>query len=83
MSFLDALEQDFETEAIAITGMACSLPQSATLEDYWNNLLSGKDCVRPVPESRWGTASSSSTLCGNLREFLMCGSGSCFTRLRV
>lgn len=31
------------TEPIAITGMACLFPGAATLEDFWQNLVAGRD----------------------------------------
>nr|QLG04868.1 PulG [Streptomyces sp.] len=40
-------------DAIAVVGMAGKYPLADNLEDYWDNLASGRDCVRRIPESRW------------------------------
>ncbi len=39
---------------IAIIGVACRFPgQVNSLEDYWRVLVSGKDVITRIPESRW------------------------------
>ena len=40
--------------ALAVIGMAGRLPGAATLDEYWANLLAGRDCVtrRPIEELR-------------------------------
>src|SRR5690242_1598278 len=38
---------------IAIVGMGCRFPGAADLCAYWENILSGKDCMRDVPPDRW------------------------------
>ena len=40
-------------ERIAVIGMACRFPQSNTVEDFWQNLISGRNLVTEVPVSRW------------------------------
>jgi acyl transferase domain-containing protein len=45
-------------EPIAIIGLAGLFPQAKTLEDYWHNIVAGKDCIEIVPESRWKIAES-------------------------
>ncbi|MFS0873157.1 SDR family NAD(P)-dependent oxidoreductase [Paenibacillus xylanilyticus] len=40
-------------EDIAIIGMSGKYPQSRDLQEFWENLLAGKDCITEVPESRW------------------------------
>lgn len=40
-------------EPIAIIGMAGRFPGSNTLEDFWDNLAAGADCITEVPASRW------------------------------
>ena len=37
---------------IAIIGMACRFPQADTKEDFWHNLLAGRNSIRPFPLSR-------------------------------
>ncbi|WP_313918320.1 SDR family NAD(P)-dependent oxidoreductase [Tahibacter sp.] len=38
---------------IAIIGLAGRYPGAATLEQFWDNLAGGKECIRPVPQDRW------------------------------
>lgn len=38
---------------IAIVGMAGVFPQAADLDEFWKNILVGKDCVTEVPDERW------------------------------
>jgi acyl transferase domain-containing protein/NAD(P)H-dependent flavin oxidoreductase YrpB (nitropropane dioxygenase family)/NAD(P)-dependent dehydrogenase (short-subunit alcohol dehydrogenase family)/acyl carrier protein len=38
---------------IAIVGMECIFPDARNVEEYWKNILLGKDCVTEVPDSRW------------------------------
>ncbi|OEU94845.1 SDR family NAD(P)-dependent oxidoreductase [Streptomyces oceani] len=40
-------------EAIAVVGMAGKYPLADNLEEYWDNLANGRDCVREIPKSRW------------------------------
>ena len=40
-------------EPIAIIGMAGRFPGANTLEDFWDNLAAGADCITEVPASRW------------------------------
>ena len=39
--------------AIAVVGMAGRFPKSRNLNEYWDNLLHGRDCVSEVPGDRW------------------------------
>ncbi|AIR71679.1 SDR family NAD(P)-dependent oxidoreductase [Dickeya fangzhongdai] len=38
---------------IAIIGIAGRYPQADSLEQFWNNLAQGRDCVIDVPSERW------------------------------
>lgn len=40
-------------EGIAIVGISGSYPDADTLEQFWENLKSGKDSIREVPLERW------------------------------
>ena len=40
-------------ESIAIIGISGHYPQAKTLTTFWENLQSGKDCIREIPEERW------------------------------
>ncbi|MCD5329205.1 beta-ketoacyl synthase N-terminal-like domain-containing protein [Chromobacterium piscinae] len=41
-------------ESVAIIGMSGKFPKSNDLEEYWDNLLLGKDCISGVPYERKG-----------------------------
>ncbi|WP_160716715.1 SDR family NAD(P)-dependent oxidoreductase [Chitinophaga solisilvae] len=41
------------TEDIAIIGISAQYPDAPTTQDFWNNLLEGRDCISTVPASRW------------------------------
>ena len=41
---------------LAIVGMSCLLPGAQDLEQYWSNILTGRDAVREVPAERWNLA---------------------------
>ena len=38
---------------IAIIGLAGQYPQAPDLEQFWQNLVSGRDCIVEVPADRW------------------------------
>lgn len=38
---------------IAVIGASGKYPMAENLEEFWENLSSGKDCVSEVPKSRW------------------------------
>ncbi len=38
---------------IAIVGMSCIYPGAKNIDEYWKNILLGKDAVTEVPEERW------------------------------
>ncbi|WP_342374836.1 amino acid adenylation domain-containing protein [Myxococcus stipitatus] len=40
-------------DGIAIIGVSGRYPQAATLEDFWENLRTGRDSIVPVPSERW------------------------------
>jgi amino acid adenylation domain-containing protein/FkbM family methyltransferase len=40
-------------EPIAIVGMSGRFPQAEDLEQFWENLIAGRDCIREVPRTRW------------------------------
>ncbi|MEU9678026.1 SDR family NAD(P)-dependent oxidoreductase [Streptomyces parvus] len=40
-------------DAIAVVGMSGRYPRSEGLDEYWDNLAAGRDCVREIPKSRW------------------------------
>ncbi|MCX8131712.1 MAG: phosphopantetheine-binding protein [Clostridia bacterium] len=40
-------------EDIAIIGLSGRYPMADNLHDFWENLKSGKDCIREIPKDRW------------------------------
>ncbi len=42
-----------KSEAIAIIGMSGQFPMSTSLQKFWDNLASGKDCISDIPIERW------------------------------
>ncbi|MBN3526391.1 SDR family NAD(P)-dependent oxidoreductase [Paenibacillus apiarius] len=38
---------------IAIIGMSGRFPQANNLDEYWDNLKSGRDCITEIPQERW------------------------------
>ncbi|MGP3987807.1 SDR family NAD(P)-dependent oxidoreductase [Streptomyces sp. 3N207] len=38
---------------IAIVGLSGRYPQAADLDEFWQNLRNGRDCIREVPAERW------------------------------
>jgi acyl transferase domain-containing protein/enoyl-CoA hydratase/carnithine racemase/acyl carrier protein len=46
-------QENPEHDAIAVIGMSCHFPQARNLDEYWQVLSSGKDCVTEVPSGRW------------------------------
>lgn len=38
---------------VAIVGIAGRYPMAETLDDFWENLLQGKDCITEIPKNRW------------------------------
>ena len=38
---------------MAIIGVAGRYPMADNVEEYWNNLLDGKDCITEIPSTRW------------------------------
>ena len=50
---LDSKKKSPCREPIAIIGMSGRYPQANTMEEYWHNLTSGKDCVTEIPADRW------------------------------
>ncbi|MFJ1268719.1 SDR family NAD(P)-dependent oxidoreductase [Legionella lytica] len=38
---------------IAIIGLSGTFPMASTMDEFWQNLSSGRDCVGQVPSERW------------------------------
>ncbi|MBE5966779.1 MAG: SDR family NAD(P)-dependent oxidoreductase [Lachnospiraceae bacterium] len=46
-------ETENEENGIAVIGIAGLYPHSRNLEEFWNNILMGNDCIDEIPTSRW------------------------------
>ena len=42
-----------EQSDIAIIGLSGKYPKSNDLDELWNNLLQGRDCIEEIPKERW------------------------------
>ncbi len=38
---------------IAIIGISARLPKAENLDEFWENLAAGKDCITEIPNQRW------------------------------
>ncbi|WP_240311953.1 SDR family NAD(P)-dependent oxidoreductase [Teredinibacter turnerae] len=41
------------TESVAIVGMAGLFPKAKNIDQYWQNIASGRDCISEVSSKRW------------------------------
>ncbi len=48
-----ARPSDSGRKAIAIIGISGLYPLASSLEEFWENLKSGKNCITEIPENRW------------------------------
>lgn len=46
-------QKELNFSEIAIIGMSGRFPQAANLDEYWENLINGKDCISEVPGDRF------------------------------
>ncbi|MCC5466705.1 SDR family NAD(P)-dependent oxidoreductase [Pelosinus sp. Bkl1] len=40
-------------EPIAIVGMSGTFPMASDVNEFWENLVEGKDCITEIPKDRW------------------------------
>lgn len=45
--------ENFSQDSIAIIGISGRYPMAENLEEFWENLKNGRDCVTEVPPERW------------------------------
>ena len=48
-----AMASDTPRDAVAIIGMSGVLPGAADVDDFWRNLVEGRDCIGEIPPERW------------------------------
>jgi amino acid adenylation domain-containing protein len=46
-------QNENHTGDIAIIGLSGRYPGARNMDEFWNNLKQGKDCVTPIPRERW------------------------------
>jgi acyl transferase domain-containing protein/NAD(P)H-dependent flavin oxidoreductase YrpB (nitropropane dioxygenase family)/NAD(P)-dependent dehydrogenase (short-subunit alcohol dehydrogenase family) len=44
-----------DTTSVAVIGMAGIFPDAANIDEYWRNILFGKNSITEVPPERWST----------------------------
>ncbi|MEJ2417342.1 MAG: type I polyketide synthase, partial [Exilibacterium sp.] len=40
-------------QAVAIIGMSGRYPNARNLAEYWDNIITGKNCITEIPQERW------------------------------
>ena len=46
-------------DPIAIIGISGRFPQADNIEEFWEKMSTGKECITEIPESRWKTENAS------------------------
>jgi acyl transferase domain-containing protein/enoyl-CoA hydratase/carnithine racemase/acyl carrier protein len=46
-------EEKPKNQAIAVIGMSGQFPKSKNLDEFWDNLMHGRDCVSDISPERW------------------------------
>ena len=49
----DALKKFEGSDAIAVIGVGCLFPDAAEVNQYWENIQSGRDSIGPIPLTHW------------------------------
>lgn len=47
------IRQENEKENIAVIGMSLRMPMANNIDEFWDNLTSGKECIGETPKNRW------------------------------
>lgn len=47
------IQKKIKSSDIAIIGISGRYPMSENLDEYWLNLINGKNCIEEVPKDRW------------------------------
>lgn len=58
---------------IAVIGMAVNFPMAENIKEYWENLKSGKDCIREFPEHRRRDIEGYAKFLGKEPEYIQAG----------
>ncbi|NVO12145.1 MAG: polyketide synthase of type I, partial [Bacteroidales bacterium] len=46
-------DSSFKTQPIAVIGMAGQFPEAKNIEEFWQNIAQGKNCISEIPQKRW------------------------------
>ncbi|HDR8161562.1 TPA: SDR family NAD(P)-dependent oxidoreductase [Bacillus cereus] len=50
---LEQEQNKLKYEDIAIVGLSGKYPMASNLDEFWENLKNGKDCINEIPSNRW------------------------------
>ncbi len=50
---IDRTNTQLQQTPIAIIGMGSLFPQTKNLQEYWEKIIAGVDCITDIPASRW------------------------------
>ncbi|UII31930.1 SDR family NAD(P)-dependent oxidoreductase [Fulvivirga ulvae] len=42
-----------QSQTIAVVGMAGQFPEAKNVEEFWQNIAQGKNCISEIPQERW------------------------------
>ena len=48
-----SVQQEIKSSDIAIIGISGRYPMAENLDEYWLNLINGKNCIEEIPKDRW------------------------------
>jgi polyketide synthase PksL len=51
--FISSATAPNSAQPIAVIGMAGQFPQAKNLDEFWENIAEGRNCITAVPPSRW------------------------------
>ncbi len=43
-------------EPIAVIGIGAIMPGALNKEEYWQNIINGKNCITEVPKEKWDSS---------------------------
>jgi acyl transferase domain-containing protein len=54
---------------VAIVGMSCRFSDANTVDEFWSNLVDGKDSVSSIPPERWYMAGEEDLIAGTTAQY--------------
>src|SRR5262249_62367644 len=52
--FSSAPQVSHSSQPIAVIGMSGRFPQAKNLDEFWQNIAQGRNCITQIPPDRWG-----------------------------